>query len=654
MTLDYLLEPGQWGPLPVANRMFMASTTTQYDAAANRDFYAERARGGVGLIISEAIATTLDLDATFAEASLSADFLDRAGDPAESGAAHWADAADRLSRMKETADAIHTGGSLAAMQLTAGSGRLGVGAPDGGPAWSSSATPMLRRPDELCRELNPDQIEALIATFEPAALRIRGAGFDAIDIHGNQGNLIDQFLTPVWNRRTDAWGGNLEGRTRFAREIVAAVRRGAGDDFPISFRLTARHFIEQDRTTEEVIEIAQALQEAGVDVLIIDGGTLEHPEYMFPPYYLEDAPFLADIDRIREALDIKLAATGNLTVEVGDQLLREGRCDFIGMARPLIADPELPRHVAEDNAHLIRPCIRCNELCVGNALELGPLKCAVNPQVGYPDRVVTRAPESKHIAVVGAGPAGLEAARVAAWRGHQVHLYERTGAIGGLLEVASDGVAFKKELHKMVDWWTNELAFLNVTVHLSHEITQDSPELAEADHVIVAIGSLPVWPEIPGIDQPHVVEVVDFHAGVPVDGDDVVVCGGGWSGCDAALELASEGKQVTIVEAGDRLAAGLLEINRNALLSRLAEAGVVVRTGAQVCSISADAVAISGADGPTDIPCDAVVMAFGIVPDRILPEALQDNTKVEVIGDCNALGSASDAIHAGFLAGLRA
>ncbi|WP_026926317.1 NAD(P)/FAD-dependent oxidoreductase [Granulicoccus phenolivorans] len=640
MTLDCLLEPGQWGPLPVANRMFMASITTRYDAAANRAFFAERARGGIGLIITEAVATTADLDVSFADAALTTDFDSALG-------------AEQVSQLKETADAIHTGGARAAIQLSAGTGRLGRGAPDGGPAWSASATPMLRRPDELCRELDPDQIEALIAGFEPAALRVREAGFDAIDVHGNQGNLIDQFLTPVWNRRTDAWGGSFDNRMRFAREIVAAIRRGAGADFPISFRLTARHFIEQDRTTQEFIDIAQALQGAGIDVLIIDGGTLERPEYMFPPYYLEDAPFLTDIDVVRDSLSIPLAATGNLTVEVGDQLLRERRCDFIGLARPLIADPELPRHVAEDNAHLIRPCIRCNEMCVGNALALDPIKCAVNPQVGYPDRRVVPTDRPQHVVVVGAGPAGLEAARVAAWRGHRVDLYERTGAIGGLLEVASDGVAFKQQLHRMVDWWTNQLAFLGVSIHLSHEITEDSPELAEADRVIVAIGSLPVWPNIPGIDGPNVVEVLDFHAGAAV-AERVVVCGGGWSGCDAALEMATAGKQVTIVEAGDRLARGLLEINRNALLSRLAEAGVEVRTGAQVCSIGPDAVTIRSAAGSEQLACDSVVLAFGIVPDRVLPESLEDRSKVEVIGDCRDLGSAADAIHEGFLAGLRA
>jgi NADPH-dependent 2,4-dienoyl-CoA reductase/sulfur reductase-like enzyme len=290
-------------------------------------------------------------------------------------------------------------------------------------------------------------------------------------------------------------------------------------------------------------------------------------------------------------------------------------------------------------------------MCVGHAFFAEALGCAVNPQVGFErERVVSISARPKRVVVVGGGPGGLEAARVAAQRGHTVDLYEKGANLGGVLWPAATP-EFKKELRGMVGWWERQFRLLPVTVHLGTEITADSPEIAGADAVIVATGSLPIIPRsIPGIDGENVVEVLDFHLGTPV-GNRVVVAGGGLSGADSALELAQAGHEVTIVEMASEIAKDMIIINRITLLRQLAEAGVRILTGHTVTAIDEKGLVATDPDGAEiRVDADTVLSAFGVRPNRELPDALADRPEVIALGDCVKPAKVGEAINAGFMA----
>jgi NADPH-dependent 2,4-dienoyl-CoA reductase/sulfur reductase-like enzyme len=376
-------------------------------------------------------------------------------------------------------------------------------------------------------------------------------------------------------------------------------------------------------------------------------------DYVFPPYYLGDSCLLSAARAVKKVLGIPVLACGNITPENAEEILAAGDADFVGIGRGLIADPEWVDKLAAGRREEIRPCIRCNQMCVGNVFAGIPLSCAVNSQAGFEDvRMIVPATRRKHVAVVGAGPAGLEAARVAALRGHTVDVYDRAEHIGGVLWPAATP-GFKSELRAMVGWWDRQIADLPVTVHLRTEIEADSPELAAADAVVLATGSLPTAPVIPGIDGENVMEVIDAHSGArgPV-GQRVVVAGGGLSGADLALELAEAGHEVTIVEMTDVVAADMLFLNKISLLRGLLENHVRLLTGHTVTAIDEKGLTAVGLEGEVHVDADTVVMALGVRPESSLATALGDRPNVVAIGDCVQPAKVGEAVNAGFLAAL--
>ncbi len=634
MSTDFshVLAPGRIGQLELSNRVIMVPMGTEmgdHDGhLTDREvaYYAERA-AGAGLVCTGINAVTDDYEVINAG-------LGRVDtDAATPG-------------LVKLAEAFHARGGRVSVQLTAGLGRnINNIDPERLPISASDNSHWLD-PSVKCRPLEADEIKVIVQRFKEAAERCAEAGIDAIDIHGHTGYLIDQFMSPVWNRRTDEYGGSVENRCRFAAEIIAAVKEGA-PGMPVSFRLSVDHHFEGGRTPAESLEIAKVLEAAGLDLLMIDEGSYEAMDYVFPPYYLGDNCMMGSVQTFKDALSIPVLGCGNLTAERAEAAIASGEMDFAGIGRALIADPEWAAKLAEGRREDIRPCIRCNQLCVGNAFVGQPLGCAVNPTVGFErERMLTPADNPRKVAIVGAGPAGLEAARVAALRGHTVDVYEKSDQLGGVLWPAATP-EFKKELRSMIFWWERQLKDLPVTLHLGTEITAGSPELDDADAVIVAVGTNPLTPPIPGLDGDNVIEVIDAHLGAEL-GHRIIVCGGGLSGADFALEMAEKGHDVTVVEVADGIASDLLMINRITLLRDLAEQGVTALTGHRVVEVDATGVKVDGPDGPVHIAADTVVSAFGVRPASALVEALTARDNAVAIGDCVKPAKVGDAINAGF------
>ncbi len=627
---DNLLSPGRIGPLETRNRIVMPPMHVGFGRRVEEReiaYFAARAAGGVGLIITGTMTTT-------------SRFEDNPGWPKVEDDAVVPD----LARL---ADAVHAEGALLAGQLTPGSGRVGPPEPGGTVPVSASATPWLADPTLACRELSTGEVEQLVADYGPAVARLAAAGFDAVDIHSHTGYLVDQFMSSQWNQRTDRYGGSLENRLRFPLELIAAAREAA-PGLAITFRLTVDHHMPGGRRLDEALQMAPLIAGAGIDLLMVDDGAFETVDWIFPPYYMGDAPLLPGAAAVKAVVGVPVLATGNMTPEIGDRAVAAGEVDFVGMGRALIADPQLPDRLAAGQPGAVRPCIRCNQLCVGNILASQPIGCAVNPEVGFEAHLPQPTTEPKHVVVVGAGPAGLEAARVAASRGHRVDVYDEADHTGGVLWPAATP-DFKRELRRMVDWWEGRLAELPVTVHLGHRVTADSPELRDADAVVVATGSVQLVPDsLPGSHRDDVVDVLRFHQGADV-GHRVVMVGGGLSGADAALELAHDGHEVTVVEMLPEIAQDMLLVNRITLLRDLDEAGVRLLTGTRVQAITDDGVLAQGPDEPVTLPFDTVVLALGSRPRTDLLDALRGTgLPVHAVGDCVDPAKVGEAVNSAY------
>jgi 2-enoate reductase len=637
-----MLEPSYIGKMEVRNRLVMAPMGTVMadpDGRFSRrqiDYFAERARGGVGLIITEAVKVETRIDKPFRHNMARAD------------------SDTQVPSMWDFVDVMHGYGAKVAIQLSPGVGRQETQCDPNKPTLSASAVPSWENPSVLCRPMTVEEIREIVDACADGAARAVLAGFDAIEIHGHTGYLLDQFMSLIWNQRTDEYGGDVEGRLRFSVEIVQAIRAKVGPDIPILFRFAAEQNIPGGREIEESKEIARLLEKAGVDALDIDAGCYDSMDFIFPTNYMGDAPIVDLAAAIKQVVGIPVIGVGNMTPETAEAVIRDGKADFVALGRGLIADPDWPNKVRLGRLEDIRPCIRCNEKCIGNLFKLRAISCSVNARVGseryYP---MARTDTPKRLLVVGGGPAGMEAARTAALRGHQVTLMEKQGKLGGQLRAAGTA-SFKKELQHVIDWWEVQLQKLGVDVQMNTEVTADTPAMDQADAVIIACGGRPLRPKIPGIDGENVVGVLDWHLDRSLlRGDRILIAGGGLSGCDAALEMAKQGKSVTVVEMQDKVAPDLNVISRISLLRELAENNVQTLMGHRIEEFLPEGAVVKRPDGNTDLfKADTIVLAMGTVADDSLARMIMSSREdVYVVGDCMKPSKVAEAVHAGFIAG---
>ncbi|MCX7911633.1 MAG: FAD-dependent oxidoreductase, partial [Dehalococcoidales bacterium] len=542
--------------------------------------------------------------------------------------------------------------------------------------------------NEMPRQLTVEEIETLIDKFASAAVRAAKAGFDGVDINAASSHLLHNFLSPFWNRRTDQYGGTLENRARIVTSIVKEIKKRLGNDFPVSVCINAAEYgriigipDEKCLTAEDARGTARLLERAGADALHIRShwlgyhvaaylpDLLFYPEPVIPPdrfpkeYNIRLRGAGANIELaagIKKEVSIPVMVVGKLNPELGERVLREGKADFIAMTRRLQADPELPNKVARGDLKDIAPCTAC-ENCLGSR------RCRINPFMGKEYNTVEKAAQKKKVVVVGAGPAGLEAARTAALRGHEVVLYDRSSRLGGLLPIAAIVKGTELEdLPALIAYFRRQLRKLGVKVRLGKEVGGAAVAAEKPDAVVVATGGRQSVPHIAGIDHPKVVSSADLHRRLkfllrfmgpellrwltkfylPV-GRRVVIIGGSMHGCELAEFLAKRGREVTIVEKSEKLGQGMVDVIQAYLFSWFRRKGVVIESGVREYVVINDAgLTIIDREGRRrTIPADTIIPAQPLESDLSLCHELEGKVpEVYAVGDCREPLLIADAI----------
>jgi 2-enoate reductase len=508
--------------------------------------------------------------------------------------------------------------------------------------YAPSESPVYFAPDQMSPALTKEQIKKKIDAVVNASALMKASGFAGVEVHAmHWGYLLDQFALSIVNKRTDEYGGTLENRLRAAKEIVEGIKQLNGKDFPVCMRLGLKSYIkglfqptldgeeEAGRTLEEGIRISQLLESYGYDVLSVDVGIYDSFYHAEPPSYMPQGHVIDLAMEVKKAVGIPVLTGSRMNdPDMCERAVAEGKIDGVVLSRPSLADPYLPAKVAMGRPEKIRPCIGCNQGCIARALTGVESSCAVNPaacrELAFK---ITNAVEKKKVAVIGGGVAGMEAARVAKLRGHDVTLYEKSGVLGGNL-IAAGAHSFKKEVTLLNEWYLGELKDLNVRILLNTEMTSDKIKSLGADAVVLTVGSSPVMPKVPGIDKNSVVTGTAALLGEKSVGDKVVVVGGGLVGCELAMEYGQQGKQVAIVEMlDDILAAGEPVPIMNGLMIRdlLAKYKVQVLTGSKLTAVTDRGVKIAAAGGEEEIKADTVVIAIGYKPVVSMAADLNEN-----------------------------
>jgi len=636
-----LFVPGSIGTMALKNRLIMPPISTNLageDGTVSEElllYYAERAGGGVGLVTVENVCIAYPL--------------------ARHGAAQpRIDEDVFIPGLRRLTDAIHLGGAKAAVELTHPGMNAGLRYIEGETPIAPSTVP--RSKDGLVpRALSREEVVEVVEEYVGAARRAKQAGFDAVELQACHGLLINQFLSPLTNKRQDEYGGDRENRIRFLVEIVQRIKRRVGVDFPVMVRLVAEDMIEGGVTSEEGCWFARRLEEAGADALHPDFGLGGKEKRLEPmPYPQAWRVYLAE--RIKAAVSIPVIAVGVIREPgVAEEILEAGKADFVALGRALNADPQWPNKAQAGEVASIRRCIGCNECVIARHIADAPLRCSVNATVGRsPEECrLEPAPVPKRVLVVGGGPAGMEAARVAALRGHRVILYEQEPRLGGMLNVAAVPPG-KDKLNWIPEYFAHELARLGVEVHLGRPLDAEKVRGLKPDVVIVATGSRPAIPPIAGVDGPNVLVAQELLARqMRFTGQRFAIVGGGMLGLEAAEYLAVQGNGVTVLKRYETIGRSIEPLYRDYLLRELKKHGVEIMTRVEVEAIQADGVLVLDKAGEERIvPADQVVLARAATPSNELAHVLRDLGPI-VVGDAAQPRKIINAIEEGYLAARR-
>jgi 2,4-dienoyl-CoA reductase (NADPH2) len=660
MGLAKVLEPIRIGSMTLPNRIMMGSMHVgleKLDGGVHRlaAFYAERARGEAGLIVTGGAAVN-------PEAGMGEQYCNVYRD-------------EHIEKLRHIPAAVHEAGGKIALQLFHAGRYASKDATGLDPVAPSPLQAPINRWKP--RELTAEEIEMTVQSFADGAVRAQKAGFDAVEIMGSEGYLINQFLSPVTNKREDEWGGDFTRRARFGIEVAKRVRKAVGPEYPIIFRMSGLDLMPDSTTTEETLQFARMLQEAGMDALNVGIGWHESQVPTIAMMVPRGA-YVWVAQQIKQVVSIPVIASNRINdVRQAEAILQDERCDLVSMARPFLADPLIVKKSKEGRHDEVNTCIACNQACLDHIFEGKVASCLVNPEVGREKEwAVVPATVRKRVAVVGAGPAGLEASRVLAERGHQVVLLEKQNRIGGQLNYARQ-VPGKDEFNETLRYYRTQLNRLGVEIRLGTLATADSLEREGFEEVVIATGVIPRRPEIPGVGLPHVVsydQVFEKQARV---GRRVAIVGAGGIACDLShllvqdeaisaraaqylLEyrildakgvhhLQQSGRKVYMLRRGKHVGTGLGKTTRWAVLANLKRHGVEMMTQIEYKEITPEGVIIRQGEQDHLVPADTVIIAAGATSNNSLFHALQGRLPVHLIGGAKEAGEldAKRAIYEG-------
>ena len=552
-----------------------------------------------------------------------------------------------IAGFTQLVDRVHKAGAKVGVQLYH-PGRVTIPAYIGGlkPVGPSAVPDPIWRQET--RELTVEDIQRVVECFAQGARRAREAGFDYVELHGAHGYLISQFMSGYANKRTDEYGGGFEGFIKFPVEIVRRIRQLVGPDFPVFFRISGDELVPMGRSVTESVEVAKRLIKEGVDVIDVSIGVMESSAVTSAPPDMEQGFNAGMAAAFKKVLSVPIIAVGRINEpEVAEEIIKSDKADLIAIGRQSLTDPEWPNKIAEGRRGDIVKCISCNEGCIeGLAIWMRPMiTCVQNLALGKEAEYASpRATKRKKVLIAGGGPAGLEAARTAALWGHQVILYEKDKALGGQINIAD--IPPKKDIYKEVILSrTKAVKDLRVEVHTGEELTPELVKRIAPDVLIIATGSKPLVPKIPGIDRKNVITAAEALKGAKV-GDKVIVVGGGLVGCETADYLAQQGKEVTIVEMLRSTARDIGPAARYFLRRRMAEKGIKILTSTTVEEITDSSIKVKSGDaGQLLGPVDTVVLATGAESINELELKVKGMVpEVHVIGDAAKPGKIMAAV----------
>ncbi len=638
----HLFAPGKIGTLTLKNRILKApqsSGMSNMDGTVSerlvRD-YRDQAAGGAGCIVVE-YAYVDDIGAKSAHCHLGIS------------------SNEHIPGLAWLAENIREMGSVPAIQIEHCGRQKFLGTQ---PICAPSALPWPKLWDQYGVQAVPhvltiEEIQDIVHAFGDSALRAKKAGFELVEIHGAHGYLLTNFFSPHTNHRTDLYGGSLENRMRIYVEIVRDVRKKVGPDFPVTIRLSGTDYEPDGFPIEDTIAMAKVLEREGIDAFHISGGDHHTMIHQVSPMAMSLCHNTWAAEAIKKEVSVPVIASGSITLpEYAEDIITSGKGDFVGLGRPLWADPEWPNKAAADHPEDIRPCIRCNEGCLERTFfNYKAITCAVNPVVSREGELkIAPAPVKKKGAVVGAVTAGMEAARVLALRGHDVTIYEEKDKKGGLLHEAA-APEFKADIRPFMQYQITALEKLGVPVVQKKATAAD---LEGYDAVVCATGSLPIIPHIPGVEKPIAVDCLSAINGAKPVGKKVVVIGGGLVGTETALDLAENGHSVTLVEMLPKIMKDVAVTDFLAYSERIAKTDMRILTETRLEEVLDNGARVSAKKGEETIEADTVILALGLKAEQgLYNELAAAGKEVYLVGDAVKAGKIFDAIHTAYRVGLR-
>jgi 2,4-dienoyl-CoA reductase (NADPH2) len=681
---EKLMEPSRIGQVPTRNRIIKTASGTGFInddgtvSEALKNFYETLAKGGVGLIIFEYCTVEFPRGAF-----------------RRVGQAHLSD--DKyIPGYSELTNVVHKHQCPIFIQLMhSGCWYEPSQTGEPGDRIAPSALTKEELPGPIFippRAPSTAEVEELVDTFGKAAARAQKAGFDGVEINGSHHHLVNSFFSRFWNRRQDAYGGSLENRARFMVEIIRAIKKRCGRDYPVATLINALEYgIENGITLEETKKVAQLLQDAGADSIQLRAcgyGELDimlHAERFFYPELPEKVRRFKELDwsrkgkgflvpiaiAVKEVVSIPVYVAGRLDHEIGEELLQQGKLDFVAMTRRLFADPELPNKINAGRLEDIAPCAGCNYCWHIRAHQSKPLQCRINAAIGIEgDYEIKSAEKKKRVLIAGGGVAGMEAARVAALRGHEVFLYDRDHKLGGSMRLAAVVKEFEcEEILDTIRYFKTQMNKLGVTIRLGKEVNLSVIKEIKPDVIILATGGLPAIPEISGINHRKVINSSELHRmlktalrffgprtleqltkwWMPI-GKRVVIVGGALQGCQLAEFLLKRGRKVTLVDTAETLGAGLLADDPMLLFKWLDQKGATLIAGVNYEEITGQGLIITTKEGERKtLEADTILTALPLLPDTNLLRILKGEApEIYQIGDCREPNFIHEAIADGW------